>query len=115
MRNLTYLDSVFLAMGFKPQNVKKVIGSVVNFTCLYESKEKLNIQFFKNYTNNSSIAIDTISDLRTSAQWNGGKVAHVIIDPDLQFVICQILDIHGIVFGTMRAMVAGFVLSIQST
>ncbi|XP_065222037.1 basement membrane-specific heparan sulfate proteoglycan core protein isoform X4 [Planococcus citri] len=104
-------DSVGVLLNIKlsPLKIIRPIGSRVTFTCSYESSERLFIRFVKNYTTNNEILLKDTTDLLMSqityTKLEGQKSVQIVIEPNLQFIICQVVDENGLIFGTINAKI----------
>jgi hypothetical protein len=96
-------------MRLYPNLVSLPVGSDVDFTCSYNSKEKMTIEFEEV----PSVVVPHIgsgNDAHISHtvrryDWGAESVYHLRIDDSHRAVTCTVYNKEGIAMGTLKAMI----------
>ncbi|XP_021927336.1 basement membrane-specific heparan sulfate proteoglycan core protein isoform X6 [Zootermopsis nevadensis] len=104
-----YCDSVGLEMKLFPNLVSQPVGSQVDFTCSYNSKEELTVKFEEvssvvtRHTGNGNGGY--VGHTVQRYDWGAESVYHLWIRADHTELTCTVYNREGIAMGTLKAMI----------
>lgn len=102
-----------IMMQLTPDRVNAVVGSIVRFTCSYNSFEPLIIEFDESFSGvqatsptsyNTAIMMSLLSH-----NWGAEKFWNVEIKLQHEMISCRVRNRDGVVLGTLSSMIHPYI------
>lgn len=94
-------------MELRPHHVDEVVGSVIRFSCKYNSREPLSIEFETIYSGNrtAEAEINPPQESYRHYQWGAERFWNVTISDGLLYVTCRVRNADGVFIGRLTTMI----------
>lgn len=94
-------------MELRPQHVDQVVGSVIRFSCKYNSREPLSIEFetmFSGYRTPDA-EFNPPQESYRHYQWGSERFWNVTIVDGLLLVTCRVRNADGVIIGRLTTVI----------